>query len=52
MWSCITILYLLPAAILTIQLLTGRISHVEEAPHSELQGVEVPQRDPKGLEAV
>jgi putative membrane protein len=51
MWCCITILYLLPAAILTIQLLTARSSHPDAAPQAELQGIAVPQRDPQGLEA-
>jgi putative membrane protein len=32
MWSCITILYLLPAAILTIQLLTAQTAPANEAP--------------------
>jgi cytochrome c oxidase assembly factor CtaG len=32
MWTCITILYLLPAAILTIQLLTAQTVPANEAP--------------------
>jgi putative membrane protein len=52
MWSCITILYLLPAAILTVQLLTSHTSHAQAVPHSELQGIAVRQRDPQSLEAV
>jgi putative membrane protein len=52
MWSCITILYLLPAAILTVQLLTSNTSHAQAVPHSELQGIAVRQRDPQSLEAV
>jgi putative membrane protein len=32
MWTCITILYLLPAAILTIQLLTAQTAPANEAP--------------------
>jgi putative membrane protein len=52
MWSCITILYLLPAAMLTMQLLTTRTSLADAAPQAELQGIAVPQRDSQGLEAV
>ena len=52
MWSCITILYLLPAAVLTMQLLTPRTSHAHAVPRSELEGIAVQQRDTQSLEAV
>jgi len=43
MWSCITILYLVPAAILTIHLLSARTSPQHEALASELQGLAAPR---------
>jgi len=51
MWSCITILYLLPAAILTVQLLTGQHSPVDGARSSGIPGIAVRQRDPQRVEA-
>jgi putative membrane protein len=43
MWTCITILYLVPAAILTIQLLAARASPTDEALPSELQSLTAPR---------
>jgi putative membrane protein len=52
MWTCITIVYLLPAVILTMQLLEARTSATDEVPPSGLQGIAVTQRDPHSVEAV
>lgn len=52
MWSCITILYLLPAAILTVQLLTRQHFPADGAPSSGIQGINVRVSDPNSLEAV
>ena len=46
MWSCITILYLLPAAIITVQLLGEQPSSAGGATSSGIPGLAVPQRDP------
>src|SRR5580700_4710925 len=51
MWTCITILYLLPAAILTVRLLTGQHSP-DGARSSGIQGMAVRQRDPQKVEAL
>ena len=52
MWTCITIVYLLPTTILTMQLLEARTSATDEAPRPGLQGIAVTQRDPHSLEPV
>jgi putative membrane protein len=52
MWTCVTFVYLVPAAILTMRLLTVRSS--EEGPllQSALHDTAVPQRDPQSAEVV
>jgi putative membrane protein len=52
MWTCVTILYLLPAAILTIHLLAAQHSNANGAPHPEFQSIAVRQKDPRSVEAV
>jgi cytochrome c oxidase assembly factor CtaG len=46
MWTCITIVYLVPAAILSIRLLAPRNSRTDLA-QSEILGIVTPQRNPK-----
>lgn len=52
MWSCITILYLLPAAITTVRLLTPQHPAANEAPPSGIHGITVQQRGRQSLEAL
>jgi putative membrane protein len=48
MWTCITIVYLVPAAILSTRLLAPRNSREEELAQSEFLSILVPQSNPKG----
>ncbi len=50
MWTCVTFVYLVPAAILTTRLLSGRSSHEDELVQSELHGMVAPQSDPHSVE--
>lgn len=50
MWTCVTLVYLVPAAILTNRLLAPRSSPVSV--QSKLRGSAIPQRDPRSLEVV
>jgi putative membrane protein len=52
MWTCITFVYLLPAAILTIKLLAAPTSTTDERLPSGLQGIAASQSEPRSLEAV
>ncbi len=52
MWTCITFVYLLPAAILTIKLLAARTSEKDERLPSALQGITASQNEPHSVEAV
>jgi len=52
MWTCVTFVYLVPAAILTIRLLTAGGSPQNESVQSASPGVALPQRDPRNLEVV
>ena len=52
MWTCVTIVYLVPAAILTTRLLSPRSSPEDELVQSELRGSAVPQRAPQSVEVV
>jgi len=52
MWTCITFVYLLPAAMLTIKLLEARTSTEDERLPSELPGVAASQSEPRSIEAV
>lgn len=51
MWSCITILYLLPAAILTVRLLTAQHSAANEAPPPGIHGIAVQRTGRLSVEA-
>jgi putative membrane protein len=52
MWTCVTILYLVPAAILTTRLLGVRNSHATEIAPSELHSIAAPQSDPQSMGVV
>jgi putative membrane protein len=52
MWTCITIVYLLPAAILTTRLLAARIPPNHEALPPNSQGIPAQQRDLQSVETV
>ena len=52
MWTCVTIVYLVPAVILTTRLLSPRCSPEDEVVQSELRGSAVPQRAPQSVEVV
>jgi cytochrome c oxidase assembly factor CtaG len=51
MWTCITIVYLVPAAILSTRLLAPRGSRADLA-QSEFLGIVTPQSNPKRVEAL
>jgi putative membrane protein len=51
MWTCITLLYLVPAAVISSKLLAPRTSHVHNLQSLQFSGgPPVPQRPPKHLE--
>jgi putative membrane protein len=50
MWTCVTFIYLVPATILTLQLLAGRGSRKDESVQSEFQEITGPRCNPSGLE--
>ena len=50
MWTCVTIVYLVPAAILTIQLLTERSARGHELLRSDLPGGTASQNEPQSAE--
>ena len=50
MWTCITIVYLVPAAILSTRLLAPRNSHLEELAQPEFIGIVAPRSNPKRVE--
>lgn len=52
MWTCVTIVYLVPAAILTTRLLAPRSFHRDKLAQSGLPGSAAPHGDPHSLEAV
>jgi putative membrane protein len=52
MWTCITFVYLLPAAILTMKLLAARTSTKDERLPSGLQDIAASQNEPHSIEAV
>jgi len=52
MWTCITLVYLVPAAIITLKLLAPRISHEHNLQQSQFSGGTVPQNAPGNLEVV
>ena len=51
MWTCVTIIYLIPAMILTTQLLAARSSQADNSGQEELPGTLDPRRDPQTVEA-
>jgi putative membrane protein len=51
MWTCVTILYLVPATILTVSLLTTRGSDADGLEHSKVQAITDGQSGPSGVEA-
>jgi cytochrome c oxidase assembly factor CtaG len=52
MWACVTLVYLVPAAILSTQLLSPRSVRSGDLVQSELHGETASQRDSQRLEAV
>jgi cytochrome c oxidase assembly factor CtaG len=52
MWTIVTIVYLVPAAILTTRLLTVRSSVQPQAVQSKLQQIVTTRRDPQSVEVV
>jgi hypothetical protein len=52
MWTCVTLVYLVPAAILSTRLLSPRSFFRGEMVQSELGGHAASQRDSQRLEAV
>lgn len=50
MWTCVTLVYLVPAAILTMRLLAPRNAGEDELPRSELHRVVASQADPQSIE--
>jgi cytochrome c oxidase assembly factor CtaG len=52
MWTCITLIYLVPAAIISLRLLAPRTSHEHDLQQSQLRGGPVPQSAPRRLEVV
>jgi hypothetical protein len=51
MWTCVTILYLVPAMILTTRLLTAGSSQKHKVEQQELSGDQAPRRNPQTVEA-
>ena len=52
MWTCVTLVYLVPAAILSTRLLSPRSFYRGDLAQAELRGPAASQRDSQGLEAV
>jgi putative membrane protein len=52
MWTCVTLLYLVPAAIISSKLLAPRTSHEHDLQQSQFSGGPVPQRPPRSLGVV
>jgi len=52
MWTCITLVYLVPAAIISTRLLAPRTSHEHDSQPSKLRGGPVSQAAPQGVEVV
>jgi putative membrane protein len=50
MWTCVTIVYLVPATILTVRLLSVRGSQEDERAQSEFHEIAAPQSNPPKLE--
>jgi len=52
MWTCVTLVYLAPAVIISSKLLAPRISHEHDLQQSQFSGGPVPQSAPGSLEVV
>jgi putative membrane protein len=52
MWTCVTLVYLVPAAIISSKLLAPRTSHEHDFQQSQSSGSPVPQSAPRSLEVV
>jgi putative membrane protein len=52
MWTCVTLVYLVPAAIISSKLLAPRTSQELDAQQSQFSGGPVPQSAPRSLEVV
>jgi putative membrane protein len=52
MWTCVTLVYLVPAAIISSKLLAPRTSHEHDLQQSQFSGGPAPQSAPRSLEAV
>jgi cytochrome c oxidase assembly factor CtaG len=52
MWTCVTFIYLLPAAIISSKLLAPRSSREHDLQQSQFSGGPVPQNSPDSLEVV
>jgi hypothetical protein len=52
MWTCVTVVYLVPAAILVNRLLAPWSFRETVSVQSKLRGSAIPQRDPRSVEVV
>jgi putative membrane protein len=52
MWTCVTLVYLVPAAIISSRLLAPGTSHEHDLAQSQFSGHPVPGRPPRSLEVV
>jgi putative membrane protein len=52
MWTCVTLVYLVPATIISSRLLAPRTSHEHDLTQSQFSGGPVPQSAPRSLEVV
>jgi putative membrane protein len=52
MWTCVTLVYLVPAAILSIQLLSPRTFQNGNSGRLDLHGSRAPHRDPRTVESI
>ena len=52
MWTCVTLVYLVPAAIISLRLLAPRTSRGHDLQRSQFSGGPVPQSAPRSLEVV
>src|SRR6266404_8912289 len=52
MWTCVTLIYLVPAAIITLKLLAPRTSREHDLQEAQFPGGPAPQSAPRNLEVV
>jgi hypothetical protein len=52
MWACVTLVYLVPAAIISAKLLAPRTSHEHDLQQAQFSGGPVPQSAPRSLEVL